>query len=202
MPTTPAKAKRRKKDDALSLALVGEDAILAAVREWLAMLAPRPKPSLSAFMSEHARDDTGAPITPFPFQLDMADAFTDPETERLSCRKSSRIGYSTIRGDQTAAARAKAIDAFQNDPGTQIIVCSLTAAGVGINLQVASNVVLAELSWTDAEQMQAIVDELRLSGGTTVDAATAARSGTVAVGVSSPSRSSVVEPAPKQTVAR
>jgi SNF2 family DNA or RNA helicase len=35
-------------------------------------------------------------------------------------------------------------------------VCSLTAAGVGINLQVASNIVLAELSWTDAEQTQAI----------------------------------------------
>ena len=37
-----------------------------------------------------------------------------------------------------------------------MIVCSLTAAGVGINLQVASNVVLAELSWTNAEQTQAI----------------------------------------------
>jgi SNF2 family DNA or RNA helicase len=35
-------------------------------------------------------------------------------------------------------------------------VCSLTAAGVGLNLQVASNIVLAELSWTDAEQTQAI----------------------------------------------
>jgi len=35
-------------------------------------------------------------------------------------------------------------------------VCSLTAAGVGLNLHVASNIVLAELSWTDAEQTQAI----------------------------------------------
>jgi SNF2 family DNA or RNA helicase len=37
-----------------------------------------------------------------------------------------------------------------------IVICSLTAAGVGLNLQVASNVVLAELSWTNAEQTQAI----------------------------------------------
>ncbi len=62
----------------------------------------------------------------------------------------------SVRGDQTAKARQAAIDGFTEDPDVQIIVCSLTAAGVGINLQVASNLVLAELSWTDAEQTQAI----------------------------------------------
>ena len=66
------------------------------------------------------------------------------------------IKYSNIRGDQTSAARQRSIDAFTNDPEVQVIVCSLTAAGVGVNLQVASDVVLAELSWTDAEQTQAI----------------------------------------------
>ncbi|MFN2536911.1 MAG: DEAD/DEAH box helicase [Mycobacteriales bacterium] len=66
------------------------------------------------------------------------------------------IGFVSIRGDQTARARTKAIDGFTNDPEVAIVVCSLMAAGVGINLQVASNVVLAELSWTDAEQTQAI----------------------------------------------
>ncbi|MDQ6642414.1 MAG: DEAD/DEAH box helicase, partial [Actinomycetota bacterium] len=66
------------------------------------------------------------------------------------------IRYSSIRGDQTTRTRQKNIDAFVNDPDVSIVVCSLTAAGVGINLQVASNVVLAELSWTDAEQTQAI----------------------------------------------
>ena len=66
------------------------------------------------------------------------------------------IRYSSIRGDQTPKSRQKNIDAFVEDPEVSIVVCSLSAAGVGINLQVASNMVLAELSWTDAEQTQAI----------------------------------------------
>jgi SNF2 family DNA or RNA helicase len=66
------------------------------------------------------------------------------------------IGFSSIRGNQSTKVRTQNIDAFVNDPDVQVIVCSLTAAGVGINLQVSSNVVLAELSWTAAEQTQAI----------------------------------------------
>jgi len=66
------------------------------------------------------------------------------------------IRYASIRGDQTPKVREKNIAAFVNDPDVSIVVCSLMAAGVGLNLQVASNLVLAELSWTDAEQTQAI----------------------------------------------
>jgi SNF2 family DNA or RNA helicase len=66
------------------------------------------------------------------------------------------LGFTSIRGGQSAKARKEAIESFQNDPETAVIVCSLSAAGVGINLQVSSNVVLAELSWTNAEQTQAI----------------------------------------------
>jgi hypothetical protein len=66
------------------------------------------------------------------------------------------IRYSSIRGDQTPKARQQSIDAFVNDADVEVVVCSLTAAGVGLNLQVASNVVLSELSWTAAEQTQAI----------------------------------------------
>jgi SNF2 family DNA or RNA helicase len=62
----------------------------------------------------------------------------------------------SIRGDQSALHRQKEIDAFNTDPAVAVAVCSLTAAGVGLNLQAASNVVLAELSWTAAEQTQAI----------------------------------------------
>jgi SNF2 family DNA or RNA helicase len=70
--------------------------------------------------------------------------------------ESRAIRHASVRGDQPPAVRQRNIDAFVNDPDVAIVVCSLTAAGVGLNLQVASNVVLAELSWTNAEQTQAI----------------------------------------------
>lgn len=70
----------------------------------------------------------------------------------------ARKGLKTvsIRGDQTATFRQAQVDAFNNDSEVSVVVASLTAAGVGLNLQAASNVVLAELSWTSAEQTQAI----------------------------------------------
>ncbi|MDP3952660.1 DEAD/DEAH box helicase [Microbacterium sp.] len=70
--------------------------------------------------------------------------------------RASGIRYVSIRGDQTTPARQQAIDDFNVEENVGIAVCSLTAAGVGLNLQAASNVVLAELSWTAAEQTQAI----------------------------------------------
>ncbi|QLD11041.1 DEAD/DEAH box helicase [Microbacterium oleivorans] len=76
----------------------------------------------------------------------------------------------SLRGDQTSAARQDAIDAFNSDPDVAIAVCSLTAAGVGVNMQAASNVVLAELSWTAAEQTQAIDRVHRIGQGEPVTA--------------------------------
>ncbi|GAA3590932.1 hypothetical protein GCM10022198_13520 [Klugiella xanthotipulae] len=85
----------------------------------------------------------------FAKHIDVMDAAEAAFAER-SLRTIS------IRGDQTSESRQAQIDAFNNDPAVSIAVCSLTAAGVGVNLQASSNVVLAELSWTDAEQTQAI----------------------------------------------
>jgi len=70
--------------------------------------------------------------------------------------ESRGIRHVSVRGDQTRTVRQRNIDAFVNDAEVEIAICSLTAAGTGLNLQVASNVVLAELSWTNAEQTQAI----------------------------------------------
>lgn len=85
----------KKSDPPPSVKVIGEQ-IAAAAREWLSIFKPRIKPLLSTFMVDHARDDTGARIRPFPFQADMADATVSPETAQVTCRKSSRIGWSTI----------------------------------------------------------------------------------------------------------
>ncbi len=85
----------------------------------------------------------------FAKHIDVMDAAQETFAKR-------GLKYSTIRGDQTRTARERSIKAFVEDPDVAVIVCSLSAAGVGINLQVASNIVLAELSWTAAEQTQAI----------------------------------------------
>ncbi|MCU1692556.1 MAG: putative helicase, superfamily [Frankiales bacterium] len=85
----------------------------------------------------------------FAKHVDVMDAAEELFTSR-------GIGHVSVRGGQSTTARQRSIDAFTKDPDVAVAVCSLSAAGVGLNLQVASNVVLAELSWTDAEQTQAI----------------------------------------------
>jgi len=85
----------------------------------------------------------------FAKHIDVMDA-----AEEIFAKRGLRTV--SLRGDQSALARQAAIDSFNTDPEVAIVVCSLTAAGVGVNLQAASNVVLAELSWTAAEQTQAI----------------------------------------------
>jgi len=85
----------------------------------------------------------------FAKHIDVMDA-----AEQIFAQRGVR--FSSIRGGQTSTARQANVDAFVNDPDVRVAVCSLTSAGVGLNLQVASNIVLAELSWTDVEQTQAI----------------------------------------------
>jgi hypothetical protein len=106
------------------------------------------KTELAADYAAQLARSTGKVVF-FAKHIDVMDA-----AEETFARQGVR--FSSIRGDQTPKARQANIDAFVNDPDVAVAVCSLTAAGVGLNLQVASNIVLAELSWTNAEQTQAI----------------------------------------------
>ncbi|PZE24969.1 MULTISPECIES: DEAD/DEAH box helicase [unclassified Curtobacterium] len=108
----------------------------------------RAKAQLAADYAAQLASNVGKVVF-FAKHLDVMD-----QAEEVFARRGLRTA--TVRGEQSTAQRTAEIDAFVNDPDVAVIVCSLTAAGVGLNLQVASNVVLAELSWTSAEQTQAI----------------------------------------------
>jgi SWI/SNF-related matrix-associated actin-dependent regulator 1 of chromatin subfamily A len=62
----------------------------------------------------------------------------------------------TIFGSDDSATRQRNIDTFQNDRNTQVIICSIKAAGVGITLTASSRVAFVELPWhpADCEQCE------------------------------------------------
>jgi SWI/SNF-related matrix-associated actin-dependent regulator of chromatin subfamily A-like protein 1 len=60
-----------------------------------------------------------------------------------------------LLGADSTHSRQRAVDAFQQDDGPQLIVCSMRAASQGITLTRASNVAFLELDWTPARHDQA-----------------------------------------------
>ncbi len=51
--------------------------------------------------------------------------------------------------------RNAAIDKFQTDPDCKLLICSIKAIGIGVNLTAAHHVAFAELGWTPADHDQA-----------------------------------------------
>lgn len=60
----------------------------------------------------------------------------------------------SVTGRDSADEKQHAIDAFQNNPKTDIIICSIKAAGVGLTLTASSNVAFVEFPWTYADCCQ------------------------------------------------
>jgi len=72
------------------------DEIAEDVREWLSAFLPIERIPLSEFMAYEGRLEDGTKMRPYPFQADIADAFTAYETDQVTVRKCSRVCYSTI----------------------------------------------------------------------------------------------------------
>ncbi|WP_197286585.1 MULTISPECIES: DEAD/DEAH box helicase [unclassified Chelatococcus] len=60
-----------------------------------------------------------------------------------------------VTGSTTPAVRQAAVDSFQNDPNTRVFIGQLQAAGTGLTLTAASDLLFVETSWVPAENQQA-----------------------------------------------
>jgi SNF2 family DNA or RNA helicase len=90
--------------------------------------------------------DSGQKVVIFSQYLDMLSIIE-------SYLKKKGIGYASIKG--STRDRAQQIRRFREDPTCEIFVASLLAAGVGIDLTVASIVIHYDRWWNPAKENQA-----------------------------------------------
>lgn len=67
----------------------------------------------------------------------------------------AKYGGLRVSGRDDSDARQYAIDSFQNNPESRVIVLNLQAGSVGITLTAASDVLFVQMGWTPAEHDQA-----------------------------------------------
>ncbi len=114
-----------------------------------------------------------APSSKTEFLDDLIDSFIDSDTESgngqklviYSCfakyiyylsLKYSKISHIRLTGEESAEKRAQSIARFQSDPSIRLAMGTVQAAGEGITLTAASNIVLMDRWWSPAVNMQAI----------------------------------------------
>jgi hypothetical protein len=78
-------------------------------------------------------------------------------------------GAVSISGGDSDDNRDAAVKRFWNDPTCRVIVCSIKAASVGLNLQCASNVAFVEFAWhaADMDQAEARCHRIGVQGAVT-----------------------------------
>lgn len=136
LPQLPAKRRvslyfdGSKKEMAEYRKLVKDGATVGSLRKQIGLA--KVAPSLE-WLGDHPDQ-----VVVFVHHRDVGEALVDA------------LGCPAIRGGMSQTERQKSIDAFSSGNASRI-VCSIQAAGVGINgLQVASNALFVEQAWTPA----------------------------------------------------
>ncbi|OCH94709.1 hypothetical protein OBBRIDRAFT_722057 [Obba rivulosa] len=79
--------------------------------------------------------------------------------------EAASIRYDRLDGTMKREERTRAMDALKNDPGCEVLLVSLKAGGVGLNLTAAQRVYLMDPYWNPAVENQA-VDRIHRLGQT------------------------------------
>jgi len=81
----------------------------------------------------------------FGWHRDVVDAIADNFSNGVK-----------IQGGLTGEKRQTAVDLFQTEDKQKVIACNIKAAGVGLTLTAASDVLFLEQGWTPADMEQAV----------------------------------------------
>ncbi|KAL8735482.1 MAG: hypothetical protein Q9181_002789 [Wetmoreana brouardii] len=71
-------------------------------------------------------------------------------------------GHVKYNGAMSQRAREKALSDFEDDPNCKIMIASLQAGGVGLNLTMASKVICVDLWWNSSVEQQAFCRVFRI----------------------------------------
>lgn len=95
--------------------------------------------------------DSTQKLVVFAHHKDVMDCLQNA----ISTEFKGKLGMMRIDGSVTPQERAKRVKQFQTNKGVRLALLSMTAAGVGLTLTAASNIIFAELHWTPGVLAQA-----------------------------------------------
>jgi len=95
--------------------------------------------------------DSSQKLVVFAHHKDVMDCLQDSVSREFK----GRLGMIRIDGSVSPLERASRVKQFQTNKGVRLALLSMTAAGVGLTLTAASNIIFAELYWTPGVLAQA-----------------------------------------------
>lgn len=116
---------------------------IAKIRHEIAL---KKVPFVIEYISDFLDDNEGQKVVVFAHHKDVIKEIYDGLDE---------YNPVMIIGDMNPVERSNSEDSFRHKPTSRVIVCSILAAGVGIDLSAASTIVFAEMDWVPGNMAQA-----------------------------------------------
>lgn len=129
-------------DILISDTLPSEDEHIASLRR---AVGDAKAPALASYLADEL-ESSGEKIVVFAWHKSVLDALE---------AALAKFGVVRIDGATPAAKRQGIVDRFQGDAGCRVFLGQIIAAGTGITLTAASNLIFAEMSWTPGDNAQA-----------------------------------------------
>ncbi|KAL4941258.1 hypothetical protein BDV06DRAFT_212797 [Aspergillus oleicola] len=113
--------------------------------------------ALLSHLLSTAEESTKLPEGEPPLKSVVFSAWTSHlDLIEIALRDQGLMGFTRLDGTMTLAARNKALDTFRSDDNITILLATIGAGGVGLNLTAASNVYIMEPQYNPAAVAQAV----------------------------------------------